>query len=187
MKEHNVPGICGIDTRALTKIIREKGSILGRIVISNSVPSPENLPALVDPNQRNLVAEVSIKVRTRQKPDVDGNLIFFLVFCSQKPVTYNQKGSPRICVVDCGLKYNQIRCFLNRGARVDIVPWNHRLDDLEFDGLFLSNGPGDPVMCKETVENVRQVLAKGKKPIFGICLGHQLLSVAVGCKSYKMK
>ncbi|XP_012269304.2 CAD protein isoform X2 [Athalia rosae] len=166
MEEQNVPGICGVDTRALTKIIREKGSILGRIVISGSTPDPEEpLPALSDPNERNLVAEVSIK----------------------KPVTYNPTGQPRICAVDCGLKYNQIRCFVNRGARVDVVPWDHPLDDVDFDGLFVSNGPGDPVVCEKTVDNIRKVLAKGGKPIFGICLGHQLLSVAAGAKSYKMK
>ncbi|XP_046468600.1 multifunctional protein r [Neodiprion pinetum] len=166
MKDQNIPGICGIDTRALTKIIREKGSILGRIVISTSAPTPSQLlPNFDDPNKRNLVAEVSIK----------------------KPVTYNPNGHPRVCAVDCGLKYNQIRCFINRGARVDLVPWNHPLDKFDYDGLFLGNGPGDPAMCKTTVENIRRVLETGKKPIFGICLGHQLLSVAAGCTSYKMK
>lgn len=167
MIEQNVPGISDIDTRALTKVIREKGSILGRIVynkpVNNFFPF---VPPIVDPNKRNLVAEVSQK----------------------SPVTYNLKGHPRICVVDCGLKYNQLRCFLNRGARVDVVPWNHALDPAEYDGLFLSNGPGDPAMCKTTVNNIRSVLAKQTiKPIFGICLGHQLLSVAAGCDTYKMK
>lgn len=101
--------------------------------------------------------------------------------------TYNPNGFPRICAVDCGLKLNQIRCFLKRGARVDIVPWNHKLNDSEYDGLFLSNGPGDPVVCNETVANIRNVIESGsKKPIFGICLGHQLVSTAIGCKTYKM-
>lgn len=90
--------------------------------------------------------------------------------------------------MDCGLKYNQIRCFLKRGARVDVVPWNHKLDVNDYDGLFLSNGPGNPVMCSKTIENIKKVLdSKVVKPIFGICLGHQLLSVAIGCSSYKMK
>lgn len=103
-------------------------------------------------------------------------------------MTYNAQGSPRICVVDCGLKYNQLRCLLKRGARVDVVPWNHELNPEDYDGLFLSNGPGNPVMCKETIENIKRVLgSKVVKPIFGICLGHQLLSVAIGCKTYKMK
>lgn len=101
--------------------------------------------------------------------------------------TYNPNGYPRICAVDCGLKLNQIRCFLKRNARVDVVPWNHKLNDKEYDGLFLSNGPGDPIVCKDAVANIRRVIESGsKKPIFGICLGHQLLSTAIGCKTYKM-
>lgn len=91
-------------------------------------------------------------------------------------------------MVDCGLKYNQLRCLLRRGARVDVVPWNYDLDAAEYDGLFLSNGPGDPSICEVTVENIRKVLSQEKKtPIFGICLGHQLLSIAAGCITYKMK
>lgn len=118
-----------------------------------------------DQNARNLVAEVS----------------------TESKKTYNPEGSPRICAVDCGLKLNQIRCFVKRGARVDLVPWDHPLNDDEYDGLFLSNGPGDPVMCKKTVENVQRVIKGGSnKPIFGICLGHQLLSTAAGAKTYKL-
>ncbi|XP_049813698.1 CAD protein [Schistocerca nitens] len=166
MHEHGVPGICGIDTRELTKKIREKGSLLGKIVMG--VP-PSSVPSAVlfeDPNKRNLVNDVSIeKVMT---------------FSASAPVT--------ICAVDCGLKYNQLRCLLKRGVRVDLVPWNHPLDVEKYDGLFLSNGPGDPEMCKETIENIQKIMKQDKiKPIFGICLGHQLLSLAAGCKAYKMK
>ncbi|XP_015605089.1 CAD protein [Cephus cinctus] len=167
MKEQNIPGIYDIDTRALTKIIREKGSILGRIVYNQLPPTtvPTDLQ-ISDPNLRNLVAEVSHK----------------------SPVVYNPYGQPRICAVDCGLKYNQLRCLLSRGARVDVVPWDHPLDPNEYDGLFLSNGPGDPIKCEVTVNHIRSVLENPKKkPIFGICLGHQLLSVAIGCSSFKMK
>ncbi|XP_074041253.1 carbamoyl-phosphate synthetase 2, aspartate transcarbamylase, and dihydroorotase rudimentary isoform X1 [Leptinotarsa decemlineata] len=163
MRKENVAGIQGIDTRQLTKQIREKGTILGKIVYS--LPISENVK-IADPNEENLVAEVSIK----------------------EPITYNPNGTPRICAVDCGLKYNQIRCLINRGARVDVVPWNHKLNIDEYDGLFLSNGPGNPEMCKETITNIKAVLSNNKvKPIFGICLGHQLLSMAIGCSSYKMK
>ncbi|RZC40808.1 CAD protein [Asbolus verrucosus] len=164
MKKENIPGIQGIDTRQLTKKIREKGTILGRIVYS--LPVSTNNIKIVDPNKKNLVEEVSVK----------------------KIVTYNPRGIPRICAVDCGLKYNQIRCFLKRGARVDLVPWDHKLNINEYDGLFLSNGPGDPAMCKTTINNLKEII-KGPviKPIFGICLGHQLLSVAIGCESFKMK
>jgi carbamoyl-phosphate synthase / aspartate carbamoyltransferase / dihydroorotase len=164
MKKHNVVGISGIDTRKLTMKIRENGTILGKIIQKSCGPFPGL--EFKDQNERNLVDEVSIK----------------------KSVTYNAKGSPRICAVDCGLKSNQIRCFIERGARVDIVPWNAELNPENYDGLFLSNGPGDPAMCKKTVENIRKVLkSKYTKPIFGICLGHQLLASAVGCSTYKLK
>ncbi|XP_058443628.1 CAD protein [Malaya genurostris] len=165
MRKHRVPGISGLDTRALTKKIRENGTILGKIV-QGHVTSASGL-SFQNQNLRNLVAEVSLA----------------------KTVTYNQSGSPRICAIDCGLKLNQVRCFVNRGARVDVVPWNAVLDPTAYDGLFLSNGPGDPVMCRETVENIRLLLLNGGpvKPIFGICLGHQLLSTAAGCETYKMK
>ncbi|CAG9761006.1 unnamed protein product [Ceutorhynchus assimilis] len=164
MEDQNIPGIQGIDTRNLTKIIREKGSMLGKLMYT--LPIPIDSLSFSDPNLNNLVAEVSIK----------------------KTVTYNPTGSPRICAVDCGLKYNQIRCFLNRGARVDIVPWDHKLNVEEYDGLFLSNGPGNPEMCKKTIDHIKTVLnCSQKKPIFGICLGHQLLSMAIGCKTFKMK
>lgn len=90
--------------------------------------------------------------------------------------------------MDCGLKYNQIRCLLDRGARVDLVPWDHPLNVNDYDGLFLSNGPGNPTMCQATIANIRKIINGSEiKPIFGICLGHQLLSVAIGCTSYKMK
>ncbi|XP_053949605.1 CAD protein [Anastrepha ludens] len=163
MEGHGVPGISGIDTRALTKKIRENGSILGRIVYE----LPTNVRSLTfnDPNKRNLVAECSVK----------------------KPQVFNATGTPRICAIDCGLKLNQIKCFVSRGARVDLVPWNYSLNEQEFDGLFISNGPGDPVVCKDTVTQIQKVLKNGKKPIFGICLGHQLLATAIGCKTYKMK
>ncbi|XP_059222628.1 CAD protein [Stomoxys calcitrans] len=163
MQSHGVPGIGGIDTRALTKKIRENGSILGRIVYECTERFDEL--TFSDPNIRNLVAECSVR----------------------KPLVFNETGSPRICAVDCGLKLNQIKCFVKRGARVELVPWNHDLDESTFDGLFISNGPGDPVVCKDTVGQIQKVLKSGKKPIFGICLGHQLLSTAIGCKTYKMK
>ncbi|NWS48992.1 PYR1 protein, partial [Probosciger aterrimus] len=104
------------------------------------------------------------------------------------PCVFNPSGSLRITAVDCGLKYNQLRCLCERGAAVTVVPWDHPLDTADFDGLFISNGPGDPQLCKETVSSLRRVLdAPQPKPVFGICLGHQLLSLALGAHTYKMK
>jgi carbamoyl-phosphate synthase/aspartate carbamoyltransferase/dihydroorotase len=134
-------------------------------------------------------------------------------FSIQKSVVYNPDGDVKIITVDCGMKYNQIRCLVSRGACVEVVPWNYdfnkgnqkqtrgnqgftqQLDNIwiciclgDFDGVFLSNGPGDPTQCTATIENIRRLMNnKKQKPIFGICLGHQLLSLAVGCKTYKMK
>ncbi|KYQ55118.1 CAD protein [Trachymyrmex zeteki] len=164
MKEQNVPGICEIDTRALTKVITEKGTILGKIVLGQLSHTLPIMPPIEDPNKRNLVEEVS----------------------QPNPKTYNPDGHPCICIVDCGLKYNQLRCLLKRGARVDIVPWNYDIKTAKYDGLFLSNGPGDPSMCQMIIKNIREVF-KQKRPIFGICLGHQLLSIAAGCVTYKMQ
>lgn len=91
--------------------------------------------------------------------------------------------------IDCGLKFNQIRCLIKRNAKVILVPWDYELDLKDFDGLFISNGPGDPEMCKTVVNNLKNLIENmnNVKPIFGICLGHQLLATAAGCKTYKTR
>jgi len=156
--ENGVPAMEGVDTRALTKKIRQEGTMLGKIVCGEKVP-------FEDPNERNLVAEVSVK-----EPIVHGD------------------GAVRVLVVDCGIKNNIIRSFLKRGVRVIRVPWDHDFNsgEFEYDGLFLSNGPGDPKRCDATIAHLREALARGKK-VFGICLGNPLLALAAGADTYKMK
>ena len=96
----------------------------------------------------------------------------------------------RVLCVDVGLKYNQLRCMVSRGVEVQVVPWKYNFPDFagqEYDGLFISNGPGDPAMMQETVENIRKTIQEARVPIFGICLGHQLLARAAGASTLKMK
>ncbi|XP_050402847.1 CAD protein isoform X2 [Patella vulgata] len=163
LEDQNIPAIWGVDTRALTKKIRVKGTMLGKVIVDSE--NPDSIK-MTDINLINLVAEVSLKV----------------------PVVYNKEGKLKIVAVDCGIKYNQIRCLCKRGASVTVVPWDYQLNSSEYDGLFLSNGPGDPKMCDATIENIRRIVSEDKyKPIFGICLGHQLLSLAIGATTFKMK
>lgn len=156
--ENKIPGIYGIDTRELTKILRESGAMLGKIVFEN-----ENEIEFHDPNTENQVGIVS---------------------CTEV-ITYGT-GKKRVCLVDCGVKHNIIRCLLKRDVTVIRVPWDYDFNTLEFDGLFISNGPGDPSYCTKTVENIQQFMKTGK-PIFGICMGNQLLSKAGGASTYKLK
>ena len=157
MKEHNIPGICDVDTRELTKKLRQKGTMLGKIIYDK-----ENI-GFEDPNKRNLVAEVSIK----------------------KPIVY-KKGKKRVIVIDCGVKNNIIKAFLRRDISVMRCPWDYNFLKENADGIVISNGPGDPKMCQDTITNVRKVLSKNI-PILGICLGSQILALAAGANTYKLK
>lgn len=158
LKEQNVPGIYGIDTRELTKILREKGAMKGKIVFDN-----ENEIDFIDPNLENQVAKAS---------------------CTEV-VTYG-KGKKKVVLVDCGVKHNIIRCLLKRDVTLVRVPWDYNFNELEYDGLFISNGPGNPDFCETTVENIRKAI-QGNKPICGICMGNQLLAKAGGATIYKLK
>lgn len=157
LKEHDVPGIYGIDTRKLTKILREKGSMKGKIEF-------EDQPIdFIDPNEENLAALVS----------------------TDEVITYGN-GDHKVVLVDCGVKYNIIRCLLKRNTTVIRVPWDYDFTQIDCDGIFLSNGPGDPAQCEATVAHIRKAL-DGDTPIMGICLGNQLLGRAAGCETYKLK
>jgi carbamoyl-phosphate synthase small subunit len=157
LKEYEIPGIYGIDTRELTKILREEGTMLGKIIVNN-----QDVP-LYDPNQQNLVKQVSI---------------------SEKKIFGN--GRYRILLIDCGVKYNIIRNLLQRDTTVILVPWDYNFETEEYDGLFISNGPGDPKLCDATISNLSKALKKNI-PIYGICLGNQLLALAAGANTYKLK
>ena len=103
-------------------------------------------------------------------------------------IRYNEGADKKVVLVDCGVKANIIRCLIRRGVEVIRVPWDYDFNQLEFDGLFLANGPGDPEQCGKTVEHIRTFLNnKEVRPCMGICLGNQLLARAAGAKTYKLK
>jgi len=162
--EQNVPGVYGVDTRALTKRLRQQGSMLGRIEIGRKPTDFYN------PNLTDLASEVS--VREVMRLDTNGGT-------SECP-------TPTVILLDCGCKAAIARSLLKRGLNVIRVPYDYYFLNLQFDGLVISNGPGDPKLLETTIRNVRHALAVGK-PILGICLGNQLLARAVGAETYKMK
>jgi len=157
LKKESVPGLSGVDTRALAKRLRDRGAMLGKVL-----PSGLDVP-FQDPNLRNLVSEVSIP----------------------GPVSYGTDG-PRIVLVDTGAKANIVRMLVRAGARVLRVPWDYDFFGEPFDGLVLSNGPGDPKKADKTLEHVRRALEQ-RVPTFGICLGNQILALAAGADTYKLK
>ena len=159
LQEEHIAGICDIDTRALTKHLRERGFMKGKIIIDGG----EEID-WVDPNIYNLVARVSCK----------------------EVIEYGNSGK-RVVLVDCGVKHNILRCLIRRGVTVIRVPWDYDFTNLSYDGLFISNGPGDPTLCDATVEHIRKTMKDTNKPIFGICMGNQLLSRAGGAQIYKLK
>ena len=172
LKREHIPGITGIDTRRLTKVLRENGVMMGRIIIDHSPLTIDHCHT--DYGSVNWVEQVSCKEVITYKPKCS----MFNVQCSTK----------KVVLVDCGVKANIIRCLIKRGIEVVRVPWDYDFNQLQFDGLFLANGPGDPEQCGTTVEHIRTFLNNPEvRPCMGICLGNQLLARAAGAKTYKLK
>ena len=159
MKQNRIPGIYGVDTREITKYLRDKGSMLGMIVPDGV---DKDFP-VDDPNLENQIAKVS---------------------CSE--ITEYGSGEKTVVLVDCGVKHNILRCFVERGIKVVRVPWDYDFTGMEYDGLFISNGPGNPEFCNKTVAHLRKAM-KSERPAFGICMGNQLLARAAGASTYKLK
>ncbi len=167
LEEAKIPGISGIDTRRLTRVIRDEGCMRGAIV-GIDTPLEEALRLIsTTPADHDVVAKVSCKKRWFSR-------------------TQNQKFN--VVAIDCGIKYNIIRSLNARGCNVIIVPFDMPAEQIMAfnpDGIFISNGPGDPKDV-EPVKNLVERL-RGKLPIFGICLGHQIISLAYGAETYKLK
>ena len=160
LKENQIPGIFGIDTRELTKTIRENGTLMGKIVQEDCTAEL----ACVNPNVVNQVEEVSCK----------------------EVIKYNEGKGKKVVLLDCGVKTSILRTLANKDVEVIRVPWNYNFNEMEYDGLIISNGPGNPDFCSEAVENIKAAMAH-EKPIFGICLGNQLLAKAAGASTLKLK
>jgi carbamoyl-phosphate synthase small subunit len=156
--DENIPGITGIDTRMLTRKLREKGTMLGKIMIDTKQGID-----FEDPYKLDLVGEVCIK----------------------KPVEY-PAGKKKIILVDCGTKNNIIRAFVKRGITVLRVPYDYDFLNTKADGVLISNGPGDPKTNTTTIENIKRYIATNA-PLLGICLGSQILALAAGADTYKLK
>ena len=186
LKREQVPGITGIDTRELTKVLREHGVMMGKIVFDDA--ESEGLETESYGNI-NFVDRVSCKEITAYLPD--GASRVFPTGISREQLNSGLSDFDahlkRVLLVDCGVKANIIRCLLKRGVAVVRVPWNYDFNGLDFDGLFISNGPGDPDTCDAAVQNIRKAMKDERLPIFGICMGNQLLSKAGGARIYKLK
>ena len=156
LKSSGVPGLTGVDTRAITKRLRERGVMLGAL-------GKKNRPEFEDPNRENLVARVS-------PHDVR---------------TYGT-GPIRIIAVDCGMKENIIRSISRTETTVIRVPWNYDFTRDQYDAIVVGNGPGDPELCVPTIHHIRTAMRDGM-PILGVCLGNQLLALAAGGATYKLK
>jgi len=166
--EEKVPGIYDVDTRSLTQKIRVKGVMMGAIVVGNE---PEEGFKLLSASKKygeiNFVEQVSFKEKR----------------------VYG-RGEYKIVLIDYGVKYNIIRNLVKRGFKVIRVPYDYKADkilDLDPDGIVLSNGPGDPQLLKESIREIKKIIDEYGKPILGICLGNQLLALASGGNTYKLK
>ncbi|MEM1067992.1 MAG: glutamine-hydrolyzing carbamoyl-phosphate synthase small subunit [Planctomycetota bacterium] len=184
LKEHNLPALAGIDTRALVRRIRTQGAMRGVLSAidlddQSLIAKAKAAPGLIG---RDLVREVMSRETVSWDKRLDD-------WTTAEIGSFAQESSARhVVCIDFGMKWNIPRHFASRGNRVTIVPGDSRADDilrLEPDGVFLSNGPGDPEPLEYAQQTIRDLM--GKTPIFGICLGHQLLSLACGAKTFKLK
>lgn len=190
LQEEGIPAICGIDTRHLTQLLRDNGTLAASIVPGQSqvVPSPTASTATADDAPPICDGPLPLSRGWRRSCEGTpvaccGNLAA-VVSCQEQ--TLMGKGAKRVVLVDCGVKHQILHCLLERGIEVLRVPWDTDINNIDADGILVSNGPGDPSACTPAIEHLRKAIS-GNRPIFGICLGNQLLSIAAGASTYKMK
>lgn len=155
--QNRIPALCGVDTRSLTQTLRERGTMLGKVIIDGGDVEYYN------PGELNVVSEVSCK-----------------------SVEYYGRGKKRVAVLDLGCKNGIIRELIKREVEVVKLPWDSELKDYDYDGLLISNGPGDPKNCGEVISRVSNIVGDNV-PVMGVCLGHQVLALAIGADTYKLK
>ena len=180
LKEHNIPGIFDVDTRELTKKIRKQGVMLGKIIINDQDVK------FYDPNKVDIVKQVSIKKPIIYDPIDNKNIIIDNNSMIKEINNDNYKKNKVVVLIDCGVKNNIIRNLIKRNLNAIRVPYDYDFFRFDFDGIVISNGPGDPKMCKRTIKYIRKAINR-EIPIFGICLGNQLLALAAGADTYKLK
>ncbi|WFD36426.1 carbamoyl-phosphate synthase (glutamine-hydrolyzing) [Malassezia cuniculi] len=170
--KHNVPGIFGVDTRALTTLLRNQGSTLGAILVGEEAGRTPASDEYVDPMEKNLISQVSTK-----EP------------YTIHPACGVENARAHIAVMDFGCKANILRSLLRLGASVTVFPWDYDFNEVRdgFDGLFLSNGPGSPESIRPAIERVSRTINEWNRPVFGICMGHQVIGLAAGLRAYRMK
>ncbi|MHC1684557.1 MAG: glutamine-hydrolyzing carbamoyl-phosphate synthase small subunit [Clostridiaceae bacterium] len=165
LKKMNIVGICDVDTRSITRNIRNHGSM--KAIISSENLSIEELKKIMD--ETTIDKDVVHQVSRDEKEYIKG-------------------GKHKVAVLDYGIKNNILECLKHRDCDITVFPYNASKEEIlsiNPDGIFLSNGPGDPTEVPEAIETVKSLM--GEKPMFGICLGHQIISLAVGAKTYKLK
>ena len=197
LKAERVPALTGIDTRRLTIRLRERGVMMGRISFSQALlrrDSISDFPQDVAASREGALPlegelEGALELEGACKTGAYGSVNWVERVSCKDVITYQPKGAlKRVVLLDCGVKANILRSLLARGLEVVRVPWNYDFNALDFDGLFLSNGPGDPERCDMAVGNIRRFLHDGSvRPCMGICLGNQLLARAAGARTYKLK
>jgi carbamoyl-phosphate synthase small subunit len=182
LESNGVPGISGIDTRALTVLLREHGTMRAAILLEDDEESLAGTGTDFSAARFGDLAAARMggAGSARLVADVSPAAVRVYESAPDKRVR-----APRIALIDCGAKANILRCLFARGVTVIRVPWDHDLSGIEYDGLFLSNGPGDPKACGKTIATVRKAM-QNDKPVFGICLGNQIMALAAGADTYKL-